>query len=219
MSSAFSSLDASRRVARVLLCLACLAPLHAPPGLAQATPAPPAAPVPANPFEAIVPVSDESEASRQKALREALIQVLKRVVGRSDAATTSILSRAPVLVQHYQFQRDAQAGTSMFRAVFDPEAVQSALRAQGLPVFGVNPEVVEGWSVRVSGVDSASDYARVLRHFGGIRGVRRVDAEALHASQLHLRLVVEGGASRIADLALSGGLLRADGDGGYVLVR
>ena len=179
---------------------------------------PPAA-ASANPYEATVPVDDNSASARQKGLRMALIQVLQRVVGRSESATTSVLARASSLVQYDAFQRDATSGEWRLRAIFDAPAVDAAIKAQGLPVFGVDGDVVESWAVNVAGVRNAADYARVMRHFEALRGVRRVDLQALHDTQLSLRLVVEGGVSRIETLALADGLLREDGAGGYVLAR
>ena len=187
-------------------------------GLRPAAAQSPAA-APANPYEAVVAVEDDSASSRKKGLRMALIQVLQRVVGRPESATTSVLSRASSLVQYDSFQRDAASGELRLRAIFDPRAVDAALKSQGLPVFGVDGGVVESWAVHVSGVGSAADYARVMRHFEALRGVRRVDLHTLQDTQLSLSLVVEGGVSRIESLATADGLLRDDGAGGYVLSR
>lgn len=177
----------------------------------------PAAVVPENPYEAVVPVEDESNASRDKALRLALIEVLKRVVGRSDAATSSVLVRAPSLVQQYAFQRDETSAALSFRAVFDPSSVEDALKAEGLPVFGIDPGVVEAWTVQVRGLRNADDYARVLGHFGRIPGVRQLDVAEISEQGLRLRMIVEGGTDRALPLAEAGGLLRGDGTtGNYV---
>lgn len=174
---------------------------------------------PENPYAAVVAVEDESDKSRDRGLRLALIEVLKRVVGRSDLATSGILSRASSLVQQYAFVRDEAGATIRFRAAFDPSAVDAALRADGLPVFGVDPDLVEAWITEVHGLRDAADYARVLQHFDRIRGVRRVDVDGLHDSSLRLRVVVEGGTEPAARMAEAGGLLRAEGNGNYVLAR
>lgn len=202
-----------QRLAAVLVAFSLIAGL----GAVHAQTAPSAAP--ANPYEATVAVDDNSPSSRQKGLRVALIQVLQRVVGRSDSATSAVLARASSLVQYDAFQRDAASGEWRLRAIFDSRAVDAALKSQGLPVFGVDSDVVESWAVNVSGVRNAADYARVMRHFEALRGVRRVDLQELQDSQLSLRLVVEGGVSRLETLATADGLLREDGAGGYVLAR
>lgn len=177
----------------------------------------PAAAVPENPYEAVVPVEDESNASRDKALRLALIEVLKRVVGRSDAATSSVLARATSLVQQYTFQRDEATSALSFRAVFDQSSVDDALKAEGLPIFGVDSGVVEAWIVQVRGLRTADDYARVLEHFGRIRGVRKVEVAEVSEQGVRLRMIVEGGTNRAIQLAEAGGLLRGDGTtGNYV---
>lgn len=212
--------------ATLLLALPVPLALGAPPAPAAkpAPPAVPAAPVkpvpaaaPENPYAAVVPVDDESNASRDKGLRLALIEVLKRVVGRSDAATSEVLSDASRLVQQYAFLRDEATGAISFRAVFDPRSVDEALKAEGLPVFGVDADVVEAWIVQVRGLRNADDYARVLQHFTRIRGVRRLDVAELGEQGLRLRMIVEGGTDRAIQLAEAGGLLRSDGAGNYVL--
>lgn len=193
-------------------------PLRVPvPGVSVAASAVEAAPE--NPYAAVVAVEDESDKSRDRGLRLALIEVLKRVVGRSDLATSGILSRASSLVQQYAFVRDEAGATVRFKAVFDRSSVDAALRAEGLPVFGVDPDLVEAWITEVHGLRDAGDYARVVQHFERIRGVRRVDVAGLHDSSLRLRMVVEGGTEPAARMAEAGGLLRGDGNGNYVLAR
>lgn len=209
------SLSSLRHPMFLAVCLSLLLLLGLPPAAAQN----PSAAAPANPYEAVVPVDDNSASSRQKGLRVALIQVLQRVVGRSDSATTAVLARASSLVQYDAFQRDAASGEWRLRAIFDARAVDAAIKSQGLPVFGVDADVVESWAVNVAGVRNAADYARVMRHFETLRGVRRVDLQELQDAQLSLRLVVEGGVSRLETLATADGLLREDGAGGYVLAR
>lgn len=188
-------------------------------GAASAQTAPQAQTLPGNPYGAIVPVPDESPKSRDLGLRLALIQVLKGAVGRTDQATSPILALAPKLVQQSTFLRDETSDTPLFKAVFDSRAVDNALRAQGLPVFGLNPDLVEAWIVQVRGLDSAGDYSRVVRHFTRIRGVRKVDVDELHDDVLRLRMIVEGGVDRAAQLAEADGLIARDETGAYVLAR
>lgn len=208
---------------RALLC-ACLAGL-CPAGFAQSPPVPAsAAPttsrtLPGNPYGAIVPVPDESAKSRALGLRLALIEVLKGAVGRTDQATSPILSLAPKLVQQSSFLRDETSDTPLFKAVFDSQAIDAALRAQGLPVFGIDPELVEAWIVQIRGLRDASDYSRVVRHFTRVRGVRRVDVDEVNDDSLELRMIVEGGVDRAAALAEADGLLSRDADGNYVYAR
>lgn len=189
-----------------------------------------------NPYEAVVDVEDDSDASRRKGLRAALILVLKRVVGRYDPASGSVLDRAESFVQQYQFvygpdEGDAQGaagGTSgeasgdaasekvRLRAVFDAEAVSAALKGAGLPVFGIDPRLVDAWIVEVSGLRSASDYARVCQLFEGTSGVRRLEVAQLEGDVVRLRMIVEGGLERANQLMLSRGVVRQQGEGRYV---
>lgn len=178
-----------------------------------------AATTPENPYLAMVPVEDESDRSREKGLRLALIEVLRRAAGKQDSAFGPILAQAPNLVQQYGFQRDPASGALSFRAAFDPAAVDDALKRQGLPVFGLKTDVIEAWITEVGGVRDAAAYARVLDHFSRIRGVRRVDVAEVRDERLRLRMTVEGGVAAAAQLALSGGTLRATADGSYELVR
>lgn len=177
-------------------------------------------PLPGNPYGAIVPVEDESGTSRDKGLRMALILVLKGAVGRYDPATSPILALAPRLVQQYSFQRDETSGDLTFKAVFDPRAVNDALRGQGLPVFGLDSSVVETWVIQVAGLRTTADYSRVLRHFTKVRGVRSVDVDEVRDDRLQLRLVVEGGVQSAAMEAEKSGLIARDpATGQYVLAR
>ena len=175
-------------------------------------------PLPGNPYGALVPVEDESNASRDKGLRMALILVLKGAVGRYDPATSPILSLAPRLVQQYSFQPDEKTGDLMFKAVFDPRAVNDALRGQGLPVFGLDSSLIETWVIQVGGLRTTADYSRVLRHFTRVRGVRSVDVEEVRDDRLQLRMVVEGGVQMAAlEAEKSGVITRDPTTGQYVL--
>lgn len=174
---------------------------------------------PEDPFAAVVPVPDESDRSRDKGLRDALIAVLKRVAGRSDVAFSSILSRAPLLVQAYGFQKDPATQAVTFRATFDADGVQGALREEGLPVFGVDADIIEAWVVEVRGVSEGRQYARLLDYFASLRGVRRVDVDEVRTDALRLRMTVEGGVERVALIVAGGGVVRPQGPGTYDLVR
>ncbi|MGQ0619437.1 MAG: DUF2066 domain-containing protein [Panacagrimonas sp.] len=172
-----------------------------------------------NPYLAIVPAEDESDKSRDKGLRAALVEVLRRATGKQDLAFAPILGKSASLVQQYGFQRDPASGALSFRAAFDPTAIDTALTEQGLPVFGIKTNVVEAWVTEVRGLRSAADYARTLDHFSGIRGVRRVDVAEVRDGSVRLRMIVEGGVSEAAALAQTSGVVRAIADGNHELIR
>lgn len=198
---------------------AAAAPAAAATGSGAPAGAPAQPPQPENPFAAAVIVPDESDRSRDKGMRDALIEVLKRVSGKADVAFSEILSRANVLVQQYGFVKDAVTQDTIFRAAFDPSGVQDALREQGLPVFGVDADIIEAWVVDVQGVTASAEYARLLGYFGGIRGVRRVDVDEVREDGLRLRMTVEGGTERVAALVAGGGVVRETAPGMYELAR
>lgn len=92
-------------------------------------------------YQATAPAADQSAESRERALREALGTVLVRVTGDRWAAVAgpaqTLLPRAGQLVQGYGFEAGAAGGLEL-RAQFDARAVEAALRAQGLPVWGAS---------------------------------------------------------------------------------
>ena len=90
-------------------------------------------------YEASVAVPDQSPGQREPALRRALESVLVRVTGqRHPGAALGVLDRANVLVQGYGYEKDPDGKGLRLRAQFDPRAVDAALRAVGVPVWGAN---------------------------------------------------------------------------------
>lgn len=90
-------------------------------------------------YEASVAVPDQSAGQREPALRRALENVLVRVTGqRHPGAALGVLDRANVLVQGYGYEKEADGKGLRLRAQFDPRAVDAALRALGVPVWGAN---------------------------------------------------------------------------------
>lgn len=91
-------------------------------------------------YDASVPVSDQGSSAREPALRLALQEVLVRLVGQRQLpeAARSLLPRATSLVQGYGYETFPGTRELRLKAQFDGRAVEAALRAQGLPVWGVN---------------------------------------------------------------------------------
>ncbi|MDN5939106.1 MAG: DUF2066 domain-containing protein, partial [Salinisphaera sp.] len=105
-------------------------------------------------YQAAAPVADHSEGARADALRRALAGVLVKVSGQAAvaqrASAQAILDRAATLVQRYGYQQRMPATTGQeqapaptppepklwLTAVFDDVAVNRALLAAGLPVWG-----------------------------------------------------------------------------------
>lgn len=90
-------------------------------------------------YEASVPVPDQSPQQREPALRRALETVLVRVTGqRHPPVGANVLDRATMLVQGYGYEKEPDGKGLRLRAQFDPRAIDAALRALGVPVWGVN---------------------------------------------------------------------------------
>jgi len=101
-----------------------------------------------NLYEAAVPVADQSLAGREAGMRAALGVVLVRVTGQRAAPQqdrlAEMLGRAPAFVQQFRFEErpvpDPETGeplmTLHLSVRFDPLAVQRALVARGIPVWG-----------------------------------------------------------------------------------
>jgi hypothetical protein len=158
-------------------------------------------------YQASVNVPDQSAGARDSALREALGQVIGRVSGESAVGQASaVLARASQLVQRYGYERDEQKQLVM-TAAFDPKAVDAALKAQGLPVFGVVAGPVEDVGVSVSGLHSSGDYARVLNALRAMPGVKAVQVRSAEGDRVRLSVRAEGGASRLAGAVSIGGTL------------
>src|SRR3546814_19791495 len=91
-----------------------------------------------------------------------LAQVIERVSGPGSSANAgAVLVRAPQLVQRYGFDQD-DGGALQLVASFDRNAVDSQLRAAGLPVWGVSSAPAPNADLVVSGLRSRPDSARPL---------------------------------------------------------
>src|SRR5688500_18507192 len=92
-------------------------------------------------YEASIPVRNQSPDLREAALRQALEIVLVRVVGTRalPQPALDLVPRASSLVQGYGYESAAGGGRDLrLRAQFDARAIESALRGQGLSVWGSN---------------------------------------------------------------------------------
>ncbi|HEY9544722.1 MAG TPA: DUF2066 domain-containing protein [Solimonas sp.] len=164
--------------------------LSALPAAAQTSPT-------ANAYEGRAPVSDQSTAARDGGLRQALAQVIERVSGPGSSANAgAVLVRAPQLVQRYGFDQD-DGGALQLVASFDRNAVDSQLRAAGLPVWGVSSAPAQNADLVVSGLRSSADYARALSALRAVPGVRKIVVLGAEADQLSLSVDTEGGAARL----------------------
>lgn len=151
----------------------------------------------ANAYEGRAPVSDQSTSARDAGLRQALAQVIERVSGPGSSGNAgAVLSRAPQLVQRYGYD-NGDGGALQLVASFDKNAVDSQLRAAGLPVWGVSSAPAQNADLIVSGLRSSADYARTLSTLRAVPGVRKVVVLGATADQLSLTVDAEGGAAQL----------------------
>lgn len=98
-------------------------------------------------YDASVPVRSQGTETRDPALRLALEQVLVRVVGTRELpqAALDLVPRASSLVQGYGYESTGSGRELRLRAQFDARAIEAALRARGLSVWGVNRPAHIAW--------------------------------------------------------------------------
>lgn len=91
-------------------------------------------------YEASVPVPDQGAGAREPALRQALSAVLVKLVGQRPLPdpALALLPRATGLVQGYGYETAPGSRELRLKAQFDGRALEAALRAQALPVWGAN---------------------------------------------------------------------------------
>ncbi len=163
-----------------------------------------------NPYEARVPVTDQSAGTRDSALREALATVVNRVGGDSAAIqAASLIAQAPQLVQRYGYDKD-ETGATVLVAAFDPRTVDTRIKGLGLPVWGVYAAEVEDIQLMIRGVSDRSAYLKVMTLLRGLPSVRRVDVVTAKTDGLVLSVRAEGGASRLNGALLTSGGLTQD---------
>jgi hypothetical protein len=98
-------------------------------------------------YEAAVPVRSQSPEARGPALQDALQAVLVRVVGSRvlPIAAQDLLPRATSFVQGYGYETVGAGRELRLRARFDARAIEGALRAGGVSVWGDNRPAHIAW--------------------------------------------------------------------------
>lgn len=163
----------------------------------------------ADDYVASAPVPDQTPASRDKGLREALSTVLGRAGGPQATAAriAPILLKPDLLVQQFDFGSNDK-GEMQIIVTFNQAAVDAALKAQGLAVWGVNAGPVDEVAVSVSGITTPRSYARVLNYLRAQPGMKSVWVAVFAENTLHLRIRNEGGAARLVGALSVGGVLK-----------
>lgn len=169
----------------------------------------PAGPPPLGPYEALVPTPDQSDATRDAALRHAMELVIERHAGYGSAASHSLrplVDQVQQYVLSYGFEVDAGSTPpqTRLRARFDGNAVNSALVAAGL----IAPQQRRRIDIEVAGIASLAAYQRVAAHLRSLAGVHAAAPVAGHGDVVRFELQVAGDARSVEMALSSGGLLR-----------
>jgi hypothetical protein len=167
-----------------------------------------------------VTVVSQSEQDLATGLSAALGQVLIRLTGDNAVLTRPGVAKAVAqpnrYVQQYQYTQDAVGDSGQGRlslvAQFDHAGVDQLLVDLGLARTGggdaapaaavdMRPQTYRVW---VSGVNSATDYARVVGSLARNELVRSVQGEQARNDGVQLRLDVTGSLQRLLDSLGSG---------------
>lgn len=146
-------------------------------------------------YSARVPIEADSAENREAALRKALAEVLLRVSG--VAPEPRLLDQARRWVLHFGVDRD-ETGLGL-RAGFDGRAIDSALRAEGLPVWGAFEGDLMTLSVFVTGLRQPEHFGELLRRLEASPEIRSVSTTRLQADQVELRVGTAAGAFAVDD--------------------
>jgi hypothetical protein len=150
-------------------------------------------------YTARIPIESDTAETRQLALRAALAEVLLRVSGAP--ANPRLLDQAQEWVLHFGVDRD-EVGLGL-RAGFDGRAIDRALRAEGLPVWGAFEGDLMSLPVILAGLQRPEQLGELLRRLGSHPQIRSVGTTRLEADRLELRIATAAGAFAV-DEALRG---------------
>jgi hypothetical protein len=163
----------------------------------------------ADDYVASAAVPDQSPASRDKGLRDALSVVLSRAGGAqaTGVKVAPLLAKPDAFVQQFDFGNNDK-GELLIIVTFNQPAIDAALKAQGLAVWGVNVGPVDEVAVSISGITTPRAYARVLSYLRAQPGMKNVSVAVLAENTMHLRIRNEGGAARLAGALSVGTVLK-----------
>jgi hypothetical protein len=173
-----------------------------------------------------VPVASQSDQDTAAGLSAALGQVLAKVTGDAAVLTrpgvAKVVAQPNRYVQQYQFTQDVFAGGQppvrlTLVAQFDHAAIDRILADLGLartggaggdaepstPVVDMRPQTFRVW---ISGMNSATDYARAIGALARNELVRSVEPEAARSDGVQVRVEINGPLQRLLDSLGSGPL-------------
>lgn len=176
---------------------------------------------PANPYSATVPVAGTSDAQRNTAIANALVQVLQQV-SPGISASTDELAQASGYVRDFHYRRAASGSGLELQVDFDPGAIgrlvaaeQAAAASAGAPpaVGGTAAAVAQGGSgnIWVNGIDNSHAFASLLSTLRGDDQLHDVMPVGAHNDGVMLHLGFDRPlATVLAGLTGPGGHLTAE---------
>lgn len=155
------------------------------------------------------PVNSQSDEERAAALKTALANVVIEQTGDSGVLARAEVARAVgeaeryVLTYQYRRSSGAEANAPLVLiAQFDGAAVDQMLRRLGLlggEIATTPAEAPSEATVRIDGIRSADDYARVMRYLSGSNFVRHVQPLQAQTDSLVVRLSLSTSLARFLD--------------------
>lgn len=172
-----------------------------------------------------ITVPDQSDDVRDATLRDALKVVFHRVIGKesNDTRTTPLLGRAQAFVKQYSYGTNSKDETQL-TVLFDQGLLDDELRGLGLPVWGSIGNTASEIELRVSGVRTPEAYAKLLSGLRGVGGIKHVTVREVGGGVVHLRVLSDNGANKLAPSLMNSRSFRRtdDGDGrelGFTLLN
>lgn len=157
-------------------------------------------------YEADVPVTDQSSAQRNTAIRSAFIQIMVKLTGNRNAGgiygVSDLLENATQYVQQYEYRNkeDEATGSSSTQLwiKFDPGIIDKGMREYNIPVWSQERPSTLIWLVikddlgqRFASLDENSRYFSVLNEQARARGIQFItplydlqDASAIKSSDV-----------------------------------
>lgn len=161
------------------------------------------------------PVESQADAERGKALQAALAQIVVQLTGDADAPSRSDVARSIASASQkplqFQYRRDGSGALSLV-AQFDAERVNTLLRQHGLSPLAGGGEALD-WTpseatVRVDGIRSAVDFARLMRFLTTLDLVRSAAPQQADGESVRIRLSLAADLPRFLDAVNASSLLR-----------
>ena len=157
------------------------------------------------PYEAEVPVADQSEELRRQAVQEALGQVLEKVAQTQELPLSKVkleraLANAERYVQQYRYTEQG------LWVLFDRRAIDGILERQ----TGIGPASPETLLLKISGIHSLPDYAQVIHYLGSLKSLSRIQPRMVEPGGVLFELESRNGKQRVVQTLVQDRFLRQE---------